>query len=228
MKFSRLLSKMSLQMLPAVAASVLSAAVIGALQLTPGISAQSQRGNSASGDPIVYVDVMPHINRDPVAPAVTPAPPPVVAETPTAPAKAPQVAAVPPAAERPAHVAASARAETPAPKVEPTAPKSDLASTRLDPVAVTAPKPTPATASLNPTPPASIEAPMQLGPPSAEPAHVFGMRVPQPVSDAGGAVVDVAKLPIDFAGTMVARPVWHVGSRIVSGVAGWIIPSRDR
>lgn len=69
---------------------------------------------------------------------------------------------------------------------------------------------------------------MQLGPPTAEQAHVFGMRVPQPVSDAGGAVVDVAKLPIDFAGTMVARPAWHVGARIVSGVAGWILPGRDR
>ena len=54
------------------------------------------------------------------------------------------------------------------------------------------------------------------------------MPVPQPVSDAGGAVVDVAKLPIQFADTIVARPVWQVGAKIVSGVAGWIVPGRDR
>jgi hypothetical protein len=236
MKFAQLISKMGMQMLPAVAASVLSAAVLGALQLTPGASTQTQRGASESGEPIVYVDVMPHINRDPAPPAVASVPP-VPAEAPAAPVKAPQVASVPPAAERAARVAATARAEVPAPapKAEPAAPKPDLAATRLDPVAVTAPAPKVApapaptvTASLTPTPPMPIEAPMQLGPPSVEQTHVFGMAVPQPMSDAGGAVVDVAKLPIQFAGTMVARPVWHVGTRIVSGVAGWIIPGRDR
>ncbi len=224
MTFAQLVSKFGLQMLPAVAASVLSAAVLGALQLTPGPTAQTQRAVSESGEPIVYVDVMPRINREPAQPVVA-ALPPVAAETPPASAKvAPQATATPPVAERPARVAPTARAEVPAP-----APVA--APTRLDPVAITEPPKVdaaPKVVSVMPAPPMPVEAPMRLTSQPDEPTRIFGMSVPRPVSDAGGAVVDVAKLPIQFADTIVARPVWHVGTRIVSGVAGWIVPGRDR
>ena len=110
MMFAQLVSKFGLQMLPAVAASVLSAAVLGALQLTPGpVAMQTQRGASESGEPIVYVDVMPRINRDPAAPAVASVPSLLRPRRLRLLSRAPQGAATPPAAERPAQVASTAR-----------------------------------------------------------------------------------------------------------------------
>jgi hypothetical protein len=235
MTIVQLLSKFGLQMAPAVCASLLSAAVLGALQFTPGPAAQVQRGGAEANDATVYVDVMPRINRDPApaaAAAVPPAPAaavqPAAAEEPAAPAKiAPRQQATAPPAERErkvrnaasprADAVAAAKAEAAPVTVEPTPAKIELAPVRVE-AAV-------ARAEPNLAPPLPIaNAALPVAPGPAEPARFLGMPVPEPVSAVGGAVVDVAKLPIHFADTLVARPVW----RIVNGVAGWVNPGAGR
>jgi hypothetical protein len=202
----RLFAKFGYQVVPAVCATVISAVVLSALQLTAGSSATPRVGS----DDTVYIDVLPRINREPQAPVTAKVQPPVVEEAALAPAPPParQDAAAPPTGRDRARTPVAARSEPAvAAKIEP------------------AGKPEPAPLA----PPMSIvnaEAPPQ---PQAEPHRVFGVAVPTPVTRVGGAVVEVAKVPVKVADAVVARPAVWVGEKIVQGVggiAGWIIPGR--
>ncbi len=235
---AQLLSRFGVQVLPAVCASILSAAVLAAFQLSPGTSSQGQRATADLYDDTVYIDVLPKINREP-SPPTAPVKPVVAVEAP-APAPQAQTPAVMTAGHEHAPRPAARTSATTTAKVEPapkaaTAPKNEPLSitpslnteaalmpppAAQPPVVASAPR-AETVAALSPPLPIG-EAPVPNAQVPDEPSRVLGMRVPRSVSDAGGAVVDVAKLPIQFADTLVARPVWRVGEKIVTGVAGWV------
>lgn len=239
MPLVRSLSKFMLEMFPLVLATVISAVLVSALHLTSD-TAQARRGaTDAAADPIVYVDVMPRINRDP-APAVAAAIPPAPAETPapaevpatsmaavpsptadtTTPVKTmphPQTATAPPGRERATRTTVAARANAsvtpksePATKVEPVLAKVEPAVANVESAPTLAPP--------MPIPPMQIvNADFQTAAP--EPTRLFGMTVPASVMSVGGKVVGVAKLPIEVAEVAVPSPVMRVGVRIVEKVA---------
>lgn len=202
----RLFGKFGHQVLPAVCATVISTVVLSVLNLTSAPSAQ-QRG---SAEDTVYIDVLPRINRDPQTPVVAKVQPPAVEEAalvePPA-ATPPHQDAPPPAGRERARAPVTARTEPAlAAKVEP------------------AVKPEPAPLA----PPMSIVN-AEPQPQPDEPHRVFGLAVPTPVTRVGGAVVEVAKVPVKVADAVAVRPAVWVGEKIVQGVggiAGWIIPGR--
>jgi hypothetical protein len=99
MTFIRSLSKFMLELFPLVLATVISAVLVSTLHLTSD-TAQARRGaTDATAEPIVYVNAMPRINRDP-APTVVAALPPADAEA-VAPTETPATAATPVAAVQP-------------------------------------------------------------------------------------------------------------------------------
>lgn len=234
MTFIRSLSKFMQELFPLVLATVISAVLLSTLHLTSD-TAQARRADAA--DPIVYVNAMPHINRDPaptVVASLTPAAEAVMparAATPAgtvqpsaADATIPiqptprQQATVPPARDRTARgtvaahsIASPAPKAAPAVKVEPVVAKVEPAVAKLEPTSTFAPP--------MPIPPMSIiNAEAQGAAP--EPTRVFGMTVPASVVTVGGRVVGVARFPLEVAEVAVPHPLARMGLRIVERVAG--------
>lgn len=229
MKFIRSLSKFAMELLPLVLASIISSALLVAMQLAPGPAAPDRRAGAETAEPTVYVDVLPRIQREPVRviPITAPAPAPAVPAT----AASAQVQQPPAAEESATPVQTALRPDTataPATRERATrnavAAHAASAAARVESASKTEPAP-----AL--PPPMSIVSAAQNEPPAGEPARVLGMPVPEPVSQVGGRVVGVAKVPLDVAHFVVARPALWAGGKIVEkvvDVAGWIIPDLAR
>ena len=244
MTFFRPLSKFMLELFPLVLATVISAVLVSTLHLTSD-TAQARRAPDGPADPIVYVDVMPRINRDP-APTVVAALPPAASETvvptetpaiaatpagtvqpsaddaatPIHPTPRQQAATVPAARDRAARSTVATRANASvAPKAQPAA-KVEPVVAKIEPAPTLAPSlAQPTLAPPMPIPPMQIVNAEVLTP-APEPTRIFGMTVPAPVVNVGGKVVGAARFPIELAEVAVPSPLVRVGLKVVEKVAG--------